>query len=166
MKEYKNKINELDAHKKEIVKMVKAGCTQKEITEKFGRFGFSEQSEVSKMVSRIKERLLQYKQELQKQTMYKEGLPGSSLDIVNSLLDDLEEDEKENGWIPVGERMPDPDKHILVSFFNFSLPMIGRYTVDDDDGGTFRVGDEDESFVEHDLYVNAWMPLPEPYKED
>ena len=42
--------------------------------------------------------------------------------------------------------------------------MIGRYTVDDDDGGTFRVGDEDESFVEHDLYVNAWMPLPEPYK--
>lgn len=83
------------------------------------------------MVSRIKERLLQYKQELQKQTMYKEGLPGSSLDIVNSLLDDLEEDEKENGWIPVGERMPDPDKHILVSFFNFSLPMIGRYTVDD-----------------------------------
>ena len=94
MKEYKNKINELDAHKKEIVKMVKAGCTQKEITEKFGRFGFSEPSEVSKMVSRIKERLLQYKQELQKQTMYKEGLPGSSLDIVNSLLDDLEEDEK------------------------------------------------------------------------
>ena len=118
------------------------------------------------MVSRIKERLLQYKQELQKQTMYKEGLPGSSLDIVNSLLDDLEEDEKENGWIPVDERLPDPDEHILVSFFNFSLPMIGRYTVDDDDGGTFRVGDIDESFVEHDLYVSAWMPLPEPYKED
>ncbi|MBT9857533.1 DUF551 domain-containing protein [Blautia faecis] len=166
MKEYKNKINELDAHKKEIVKMVKAGCTQKEITEKFGRFGFSEPSEVSKMVSRIKERLLQYKQELQKQTMYKEGLPGSSLDIVNSLLDALEQDEKENGWIPIDERLPDPDKHILVSFFNFSLPMIGRYTVDDDDGGTFRVGDEDESFVEHDLYVNAWMSLPEPYEKD
>lgn len=53
------------------------------------------------MVSRIKERLLQYKQELQKQTMYKEGLPGSSLDIVNTLLNDLKQDEKENGWIPV-----------------------------------------------------------------
>ena len=70
-------------------------------------------------------------------------------------------------WIPVDERLPDPDELILVSFFNFSLPMIGRYTVDDDDGGTFIVGDEDESFVvEHDLYVNAWMPLPEPYRED
>lgn len=69
-------------------------------------------------------------------------------------------------WIPVDEKLPDPDKHILVSFENFSLPMIGRYTVDDDDGGTFRVGDEDESFVEHDLYVNAWMELPKCYKED
>ena len=117
-------------------------------------------------MSRVRTRLEQYKNELERQSQYKAGLPGSALDIVNTLLYDLEQDEKENGWIPVDESLPDPDKHILVSFFNFSLPMIGRYTVDDDDGGTFRVGDEDESFVEHDLYVNAWMPLPEPYKED
>ncbi len=70
------------------------------------------------------------------------------------------------GWIPIDERLPDPDKLILVSFENFSLPMIGRYTVDDDDGGTFKVGDEDESFCEHDLYVNAWMELPKCYEED
>lgn len=166
MKEYKNKINELDAHKKEIVKMVKAGCTQKEITEKFGRFGFSEPSEVSKMVSRIKERLLQYKQELQKQTMYKEGLPGSSLDIVNSLLDDLEEDEKENGWIPVDWRLPETDDYILVSFSNYTLPDIGRYESDKDGGGAFFPGDEERSYASFGLFVNAWMPLPEPYKED
>lgn len=43
--------------------------------------------------------------------------------------------------------------------------MIGRYTVDDDDNGTFRVGDEDDSFSEHDLYVDAWMELPKCYKE-
>jgi hypothetical protein len=166
VKEYKNKINELDAHKKEIVKMVKAGCTQKEITEKFGRFGFSEQSEVSKMVSRIKERLLQYKQELQKQTMYKEGLPGSSLDIVNSLLDDLEEDEKENGWIPIEERLPETDDYILVSFSNYTLPDIGRYEADKDGGGAFFPGDEERGYASFGLFVNAWMPLPEPYKED
>ena len=70
------------------------------------------------MASRIKERLLQYKQELQKQTMYKEGLPGSSLDIVNSLLDDLEEDKKENGWIPVTERLPEEDGAYIVTFKN------------------------------------------------
>lgn len=62
------------------------------------------------------------------------------------------------------ERLPDPDEYVLVSFENFSLPMIGRYTVDDDDSGTFRIGDDDDSFVKHDLFVNAWMPLPEPYR--
>lgn len=68
-----------------------------------------------------------------------------------------------NYWIPVDEKLPDPDTLILVSFENFSVPMIGRYTVDDDDGGTFRIGDEDETFVEHYLFVNAWMPLPKCY---
>ena len=79
------------------------------------------------MASRIKERLLQYKQELQKQTMYKEGLPGSSLDIVNSLLDDLEEDEKENGWIPIEERLPETDD--LYPGFIQQLYLTGYWTI-------------------------------------
>lgn len=45
-------------------------------------------------MSRVKERLKQYKLDLEKQTQYKQGLPGSALDIVNTLLADLEEDEK------------------------------------------------------------------------
>lgn len=117
-------------------------------------------------MSRVRTRLEQYKAEIEKKSQYKHGLPGSALDIVNTLLNDLEQDEKENGWITIDEKLPDPDEYILVSFFNSSIPMIGRYTVDDNDGGTFRVGDEDDSFGEHGLYVNAWMPLPEPYKED
>lgn len=56
------------------------------------------------------------------------------------------------------------DKTVIVNINN--VFSIARYTVDDNDGGTFRVGDEDDSFGEHGLYVNAWMPLPEPYKED
>ena len=69
---------------------------------------------------------MQYKQELQKQTMYKEGLPGSSLDIVNSLLDALEEDEKENGWIPVTERLPEEDGRYLVTFkYGIKVCMVG-----------------------------------------
>lgn len=79
--------------------------------------------------------------------------------------EDLEEKGLPLGWIPIGEKLPDVDEYIIVSFENFTIPMIGRYTVDDDDSGTFRIGDEDESFVENDLYVNAWMPLPKPYRE-
>lgn len=115
----------------------------------------------------IKDRLTDYHDWMKKLTERHEIITSKDvLDMIEQLQDDLEQDEKENGWIPVSERLPDPDKHILVSFENFSLPMIGRYTVDDDDGGTFRVGDEDESFIEHDLYVNAWTELPECYKED
>ena len=67
-------------------------------------------------------------------------------------------------WIPVAERLPEPEKLILLSFENFSVPMIGRYTEINGDG-VFFVGDSDESFIEHTLFVNAWMPLPEPYRE-
>lgn len=105
-----------------------------------------------------------------KRTINPYGRPfeGTTYELGLKIMDFIEniDDEKENGWIPVSERLPDPDKYILVSFFNFSIPMIGRYTVDDNDGGTFRVGDEDESFGEHGLYVSAWMPLPKCYKED
>lgn len=52
-------------------------------------------------MSRVRTRLEQYKTEIENKSQYKHGLPGSALDIVNSLLDDLEQDEKENGWIPV-----------------------------------------------------------------
>ena len=67
-------------------------------------------------MSRVKERLKQYKQELEKQTQYKAGLPGSELDIVNTLLVDLEEDEMENGWIPVNERMPEEHNSFFAKF--------------------------------------------------
>ena len=116
-------------------------------------------------MSRVRNRLEQYKAEIEKKSQYKHELPGSALDIVNTLLNDLEQDEKENGWITVDEKLPDPDKYILVSFENFPIPMIGIYTVDDDDGGTFRISDEDDSFLEHDLYVNTWMELPKRYGE-
>ena len=86
---------------------------------------------------------------------------------VAEYLEELQEYRKlkEQGkilkWIPVEEQLPDPERYILVSFENFSTAMVGRYTVDDTGGGTFRIGDEDDSFLQHDLYVNAWMYLPE-----
>lgn len=96
---------------------------------------------------------------------------GGTLDIscescvIQKIMNEYGEQE-ENRWIPVSERLPDPDEYILVSFENFSVPMISRYTVDDEDNGTFRIGDEVDSFVDNDLFVNAWMPLPKPYKEE
>ena len=77
----------------------------------------------------------------------------------------LAEEEKTGGWIPVTERLPEDDKYIMISFENSTLPDIGRYEADKDGNGAFYPGDDEKSYVEYDLFVNAWMPLPEPYRE-
>lgn len=69
-------------------------------------------------------------------------------------------------WIPVEEQLPEDGKYILLSFSNFSIPLIGRCEQDGDGGSTFYEGNDDEPLTKHDLYVNAWMPLPEPYRPD
>lgn len=69
------------------------------------------------------------------------------------------------GWIPVEERYPDTDTYILLSLSNFSIPIVGRWE-EDEDGGAFYAGDEDETLVSQDLFVNAWMPLVKPYRPE
>lgn len=69
-------------------------------------------------------------------------------------------------WIPVTERLPDPESYILVSFENFSLPDIATYRVDEDGSGVFYPGDEDYTYLSAGVFVNAWMPLPKAYREE
>ena len=73
-------------------------------------------------------------------------------------------------WIPA-ENPPKTDDtdmsdYVLLSFENFSIPMIGRYEIDQEGNGAYYVGDDDKSCVSYDMIVNAWMPLPEPYRPD
>nr|DAW07415.1 MAG TPA: Protein of unknown function (DUF551) [Caudoviricetes sp.] len=106
-------------------------------------------------MSRVRTRLEQYKAEIEKKSQYKHGLPGSALDIVNTLLDDFEQDEKENGWIPVSERLPEDDTTVLVSCKTRRGTTFVRagYCI----YGSWHLNCEG---------VEAWKPLPEPYKED
>lgn len=71
-------------------------------------------------------------------------------------------------WIPVTERLPENDDYVLMSFENFSLPLVGRYVDDEKLGGAWYLGDcfDEDTCLANDLFVNAWMPLPEPYRED
>lgn len=71
-----------------------------------------------------------------------------------------------NRWIPVEERLPEEDEYILLSFANFILPAIGRYEKNNDGSGNFYLGDKDKTLLSYGLFVNAWMPLPEPYREE
>lgn len=68
-----------------------------------------------------------------------------------------------NSWIDVDVELPKPNEYLLLSFSNFSIPVVGRYE-EDEEGGAFHIGDELETCVSQDLFVNAWMPLPKPYR--
>lgn len=132
-------------------------------------------------MSRVRTRLEQYKKELERQTQYKAGLPGSALDIVKILLVDLEQDEKENGWIPVSERLPKEHDSIFAKFkgtdnwkrgmfektskyviatvvFDYGTALVEQaHTID----GIWRT---DKKVLGGT--VVAWMDFPEPYKEE
>ena len=71
----------------------------------------------------------------------------------------------ETGWIPCETMYPETEGYILLSFENYTVPIVGRYEVDEN-GGAFYAGDEDETLVSQGMYVNAWRPLPKPYKAD
>lgn len=107
-------------------------------------------------MSRVRTRLEQYKKELERQTQYKAGLPGSALDIVKILLADLEEDEKEHGWIPVSERLPEDGTYITT----LDGELVGQ-----EEPFTGMCGIENGKWDDEDSVI-AWMPLPEPYKEN
>ena len=72
--------------------------------------------------------------------------------------------ESDVRWIDIESQLPRDDKYILISLENFSIPMIGRYEQDEDGIGSFYIGDETEPCSNQNLFVNAWMYLPEKYK--
>ena len=71
---------------------------------------------------------------------------------------------KETQLIPISERLPEEEEYILLSFENCTGLDIGRYEKDGEND-KFYPGDDEETYAHYGLVVNAWMPLPEPYKE-
>ena len=130
-------------------------------------------------MSRVRTRLEQYKAEIEKKSQYKHGLPGSALDIVNSLLDALEQDEKENGWIPIKYHQISEKERAEESISNDIRYMLVCKMPDDEQEILVTDGEttwQDTCFIDCDGYyldsnydwieITAWQPLPKPYKED
>lgn len=84
----------------------------------------------------------------------------SIIDYVNAYTDEgvTESDVVEQtSWIPVNERYPtDTNKDYLVCYEDGCITI--EYLYINDDGYPFFSGME--------LGVMAWMPLPEPYKQE
>lgn len=97
---------------------------------------------------------------------YKEQLTEEFKPKSFQTTQELKKDNKSlnNHWIPVEERYPDTKDYILLSFDNFPVPQIGRWE-EDENGGAFYIGDEEETCVQQDLFVNAWQPI-KPYRPE
>lgn len=80
----------------------------------------------------------------------------AAIDVVSDMLFETKE---LNGWHEVFEddpdSFPDDDRLILVSFSNYTVPLLGRFI-----DGAFYVGDMDETFLSNDLFVDGWWELP------
>lgn len=127
----------------------------------------------------IKERLMQYADKYSGCYKYAGVHVKVIQDMIEQLLADLEQDEKENGWIPASERLPEDERECLVTLEKVygtpeKLYGIASYLKFGDAG---YWNENKYGYLEWDKYsdghggtkmykVIAWMPLPEPYKED
>lgn len=89
------------------------------------------------------------------------------IDIMEANADiqkTIEQYAEKDIWTPIEEDAPTDGIYVLLSFENFSIPLVGRYSEDEDGGGFFALGDEKESCLTKGLFVNAWTELPKPYR--
>lgn len=130
-------------------------------------------------MSHIKDRLIQLKNEVENTGNGAYFSKNNISKIVELLLTDLEQDEKENGWISVSERLPENEKEYLVTLEKvYGTPDtffgIANYLKFGDTG---YWNEKKYGYLEWDKYsdghggtkmykVIAWMPLPKWYKED
>ena len=107
-------------------------------------------------MSHIKDRLIQLKNEVENTGNGAYFSKNNISKIVELLLTDLEQDEKENGWIPVSERLPEDGTYITT----LDGELVGQ-----EEPFTGMCGIENGKWDDEDCVI-AWKPLPEPYKED
>lgn len=109
-----------------------------------------------------------------KRTINPYGRPfdGTAYELGVKIIDFIEniDGEKENGWIPVTERLPEEDGRYLVTFKNgIKVCMVGygscKRTVLGYPIGHGWYSLEEAQYYAEDSII-AWMHLPEPYKEE
>ena len=99
---------------------------------------------------------------------------GETRQIAESQIIGLEEAKKivekykDDGWIPCGEKLPDRNDSYLVTICSYDETASINYRYIDhgnSDGSFLRWGTK-KPRTKRGKYIVAWMPLPEPYREE
>lgn len=88
-------------------------------------------------------------------------------DKANQIILEALSAEAVQGWIPVSERLPNEDDEYLVArgefiyVYSYGIPLMPM-----NERNRRRGWYESTSEGEFYMDVDAWMPLPKPYRED
>ena len=63
-------------------------------------------------------------------------------------------------WIPIEVKFPEHEQVVLISAQNRPDTMIATYR-EDTEGGAFYPPFGNASYTQYDVFVTAWMPIPE-----
>lgn len=115
-------------------------------------------------MSHIRDRLIQLKNEVENTGNGAYFSKNNISKIVELLFTDLEQDEKENGWIPVSEILPEESDYYMTCIYN---EISNKYYCRSE---WFSINNNyygELVWIDLKSYekVVAWRPLPEPYKE-
>ena len=74
---------------------------------------------------------------------------------------------EKHGWIDIADDLPEPETLVLLSFEECDHTEVGQRIIYDDGKEAFHPWDSyigNMPYYEMDMTVNAWMPLPKPYR--
>ena len=100
-----------------------------------------------------------------------DGSNGKDLDtyayVGNTIRETFNEQAEYQVWTPISEKFPEVGQYVLVSFENegLTLPHIASYEEDEDGDCAFYPDGSNFTYASVGVFVNAWMPLPEVYRE-
>lgn len=121
-------------------------------------------------MSHIKDRLSSYHDWMQDiVNSYKTITARDFLEMLEQLQDDLKQDEKENGWVPVSERLPESTLPVLCRVKSTTISCTETYIIGSCCNGCWFFQNDTvgtHSFPLCEYKVLAWMHLPESYEED
>lgn len=84
------------------------------------------------------------------------------------LMEKLQKEREKHQWIPVTEQLPERNESVLLCMKSRSLRTGMCIQTGSYDNGFWFVQSAAgyESLATFEFYVLAWMPLPEPYREE